>query len=82
MSYSSRHLTYPEDKLPAIAGIAQKIHEITASNYAGGLWRDNIIRNMTWERALEPNDWEPMWCIPEKYGAPSFSWASVDGRVH
>ena len=82
INYSERHLTYAGDKLPAIAGVAQKIHEATGSEYAAGLWRDNIIRDMAWGRLGKSENWEPEWSIPDTYRAPSFSWASVDGKVY
>ena len=72
MNYSRRHLTCPEDKLPAIAGIAQKIHEVSGSEYIAGLWRDNIIKDMTWMRLGKPYHWEPLWSITENYRAPAF----------
>lgn len=76
--YSQRYLTYEEDKLPAIAGIASKIATITGSEYCAGLWKENLIHDLCWERHL----WEILpWRSPEHWLAPSFSWASVKGNV-
>ncbi|KAK6065122.1 heterokaryon incompatibility protein [Seiridium cupressi] len=47
--FSRRRLTYPEDKLPALSGIAHYIHRHTGSQYVAGLWADNIIVDLLWE---------------------------------
>jgi hypothetical protein len=74
--YTRRFLTYPNDKLPAIAGVAQLYSQFFNSKYLAGLW----------EFALLP---ELMWCStrsditrPLARRAPSWSWASIDGEVH
>ncbi|KAM0818388.1 putative HET-domain-containing protein [Seiridium cardinale] len=76
--YSKRHLTFESDKLPAIAGLASKMALITKSEYCAGLWKNNLIHDICWERHL----WESVpWTAPEKWRAPSFSWASVEGNI-
>lgn len=74
--YTRRFLTWPNDKLPAIAGVAQVYSQFFNCRYLAGLW----------ENSLES---ELMWCSnrsditrPLAQRAPSWSWASVDGEIH
>lgn len=77
--FSQRHLTYAEDKLPALAGVASKIVEATGDEYLAGLWKGNLAWDLCWERHM----WEIVpWRATEKWRAPSFSWASVEGNVY
>jgi len=43
--YTRRSLTYPHDKLPALAA---KVSETTGSDYVAGLWKSNLIRDLLW----------------------------------
>ncbi|KAH7400442.1 heterokaryon incompatibility protein-domain-containing protein [Cadophora sp. MPI-SDFR-AT-0126] len=72
--YSYRKLTFPADKLPAISGIASKFSEKLGGDYLAGLWKDYLLHDLFW------------YCVypatrPEKYRAPSWSWASVDLKI-
>lgn len=79
MEFTRRRLTYEEDKLPALAGIASETYSITGSAYVGGLWEQNLIYDLCWERFL----WESEPHIATKdWYAPTFSWASVRGNVY
>ena len=52
-NYSSRNLTFGKDKLPALAGLAQKIHEDTKYTYVTGLWLETLLWGLPWsEKAL------------------------------
>lgn len=77
--YSLRDLTVPNDKLPAISGIASNIKEATQSKYLAGLWEGNIASDLLWSAStkLSVNDA----CALETYRAPSFSWASLNVPV-
>jgi hypothetical protein len=81
MEYTNRQSTFPEDKLPALSGVARSIYNITNSEYFAGLWMDNFLMDLCWKRILHPEEWEPPWVLPPSYRAPSFSWASVEGHV-
>ena len=50
--YSTRALTMPGDKLPAISGIASKIRKATHSDYVAGLWKSNLVFDLLWQRAV------------------------------
>lgn len=72
--YSYRELTYAEDKLPAISGMANKIGKKVSSQYLAGLWKDNLMHDLFWETADSGTK-------PPEYRAPSWSWASLDGKI-
>ncbi|RYP21679.1 hypothetical protein DL765_002140 [Monosporascus sp. GIB2] len=71
--YSAANLTYSKDKLPALSGIAQRSYHERGGQYLAGMWREEIEAQLCW-RVPDPQK-RPPW------RAPSWSWASVDGRV-
>jgi hypothetical protein len=73
--YTSCSLTQPKDKLIAISGIARWIHERHGGDYVCGLWREDVEEQLLWYAKYPVKR-------PEKYRAPSWSWASVDGEVY
>lgn len=96
--YTSRDLTNKSDKLPAISGVAARFNDLLRDTYFAGLWAGDIGQGLLWSRrAFEPvhvepelakrpgiggwgesvKEWNDTW-----RGAPSWSWASVDGAVH
>ncbi|KAF2809378.1 HET-domain-containing protein [Mytilinidion resinicola] len=76
-AYSTRALTHPQDKLPAISGLASQIATATSSPYLAGLWLNNLAHDLLWSShpSLAPPHLAPRLA---SYRAPSFSWASVD----
>ncbi|KAF9458233.1 heterokaryon incompatibility protein-domain-containing protein, partial [Collybia nuda] len=84
--YSWRHLTVSADKLIAIAAMADLVHlHFTNSScrYLAGVWDYeespntlSLIRGFLWFK-----DYTNRLPRPREYRAPSWSWASVDGRV-
>ncbi|KEY74393.1 hypothetical protein S7711_07299 [Stachybotrys chartarum IBT 7711] len=80
VEYSTRCLSFPSDKLPAMAGLAQFFHKIVGCAYVAGLWLDNLIDDLTWCRQ-GPLHESPVEATPTTYRAPSWSWASVDGSI-
>jgi hypothetical protein len=73
--YSYRELSFQKDKLPAISGIARKIAKKVQSQYLAGLWRENLGHGLFWQTVSTA-------IRPKEYLAPSWSWASLDGRVY
>jgi hypothetical protein len=73
--YSSKLLTYEKDKLPAISGLATAMQRVNGDKYLAGLWRTTFREDMLWS-CFEPSPTRPC-----QYRAPSWSWASIDGRV-
>ncbi|KAK3392338.1 HET domain protein pin-c2 [Sordaria brevicollis] len=83
--YSQRQLTKPTDKLAALSGIAQFYQHthFPHAQYVAGLWSSSLNEDLLWEVAdsAKINARRP---DPRKKGgyvAPSWSWASVMGRV-
>ncbi|KAH9211697.1 heterokaryon incompatibility protein-domain-containing protein, partial [Leptodontidium sp. 2 PMI_412] len=85
-NYMSRRMTQPEDKLPAISGLAQRYKagfirakasfaERREPVYAAGLWTCAMDSSLLWVTV------SPAVTRPQKYRAPSWSWAAVDGPI-
>ncbi|USP77894.1 HET-domain-containing protein [Curvularia clavata] len=47
--YSDRSLTFPDDRLPAISGLAKKFQQTTDFTYIAGLWKENICYDLMWQ---------------------------------
>lgn len=78
-SFTKRGLTNPDDKFPAIAGIAMRYRRCRSRDeYLAGLWRDTFSRDLAWKTPvylLEVQKRDRGETI-----APSWSWASLPGR--
>ncbi|KAI9693588.1 MAG: hypothetical protein M1820_009154 [Bogoriella megaspora] len=72
--YSAGALTFPKDKLPALAGIARRVYDEAEDDYLAGMWRDHFEAQLCWT-VVEPSAHRPPW------RAPTWSWASIDGKV-
>ncbi|CAG8977731.1 hypothetical protein HYALB_00012166 [Hymenoscyphus albidus] len=79
-NYASRSLTFPEDKLTAISGVAGEFKRFfRGDEYMAGLWKGWILEGLGWfVNTLGDGRIYPR---PKEYRAPSWSWASVDGNV-
>jgi hypothetical protein len=44
--FTKRILTVESDKLPAVAGLATKVHKMTGSPYFAGIWQGNILEDL------------------------------------
>jgi len=76
--YSARDLTYSEDKLLAISAVAQEFARIFGTGYYAGLWRSILVPQLLWKSVYplsKPNT------RADTYRSPSWSWASIVGRV-
>jgi hypothetical protein len=72
--YSGRKLSFPDDRLLAISGLAARFSPILMSNYLAGLWESQLPCGLLW-RSIVPQT------RPTNERAPSWSWASIDGPV-
>ncbi|KAF2676494.1 HET-domain-containing protein [Lentithecium fluviatile CBS 122367] len=82
--FCRRYLTFPDDKLPAMAGIASQIHEITKDQYLAGHWRRELERSLFWRAKLgghSPRSRITTARRVRKYRAPSWSWASMEHQI-
>jgi hypothetical protein len=79
-TYSSLHFTYPEDKLPALAGIAAlfSLH-VKGFDYLAGTWRALLPGSLFWR--TRSVDARLAHTRSTKYQAPSWSWASANARI-
>lgn len=80
-AYSERHLYDSQDKFPAIAGVAKKFAQVFGlpeGSYVAGLWKENFVAGLLWRRHNRTKTLIP---LREKYVAPTWSWASVKGRL-
>jgi Heterokaryon incompatibility protein (HET) len=73
--YTPLALSRPTDRLPAILGCAIDMQRFRKGRYLAGLWEDSLIEDLLW------NVLTPAAPRPEKWRAPSWSWASVDGTI-
>jgi hypothetical protein len=72
--YGGLEFTRPSDKLHAFSGIAKLFQEFIGQEYLAGLWKSRIIEQL---------DWQVSWpaAASTTYRAPSWSWASIDGKL-
>jgi hypothetical protein len=93
--YSMTELTYPaKDKLAAIAAIAGRFGRILPGNYCAGLFEIDLPLGLLWEQCYRRGTADAHWKMiersleitfdsdrDEECEAPTWSWASVDGRT-
>ena len=77
--YSSLQLTYTEDKLPALSGLAKVFGIISRRDYIAGIWKQSFATDLAWYVGIKDPDEKSF--RPASYRAPSFSWASVDDQI-
>ncbi|KAK4987766.1 hypothetical protein LTR50_004419 [Elasticomyces elasticus] len=81
--YSGLKFTYLEDKLVALAGLAMVMQQQAKDEYLAGIWRSELGLGFLWERTgAGQSDQTDIGDRSESYVAPSWSWASMNHRVH
>jgi hypothetical protein len=77
--YTDASLTFPSDKLVALAGISndlkRRLHDLRPEiphRYIAGLWEEDLRTGLCWSTRFGNTR-------PTVYRAPSWSWASIDG---
>ena len=75
-AYMACSLTRASDKLLALSGVAQALQWAMDSEYVAGLWTRNIVPQLLW-RSDRPGATRSV----KEYRAPSWSWASVEGKI-
>lgn len=80
MDFSARNLTFQHDKLPAVAGLAQRFGAAMNDEYCAGLWIKDIYTGLLWKSGADIANAAPTRRL-ETYRAPSWTWASIDGFV-
>lgn len=74
--FTARHLTYDTDKMPALSGVATEVAKFEKGTYYAGLWWEDMALGMVWYKYREMELKKP-----SEYLAPSWSWASLNGRT-
>jgi hypothetical protein len=79
-TYSMLLITYPKDKLPAMAGIASLFSQhVKGSEYLAGIWKALLPDSLFWHTSpVQP--WIPE-ITRKEYQAPSWSWAAANTPV-
>ncbi|KAJ9616433.1 hypothetical protein H2200_000151 [Cladophialophora chaetospira] len=86
-AYMECKLSYDDDKLVAISGIAQKVAGVTGERYLAGLWENSLLGpGLLWYvlGRRQADGTSSIGFAPEGhrgYRAPSWSWASLEARV-
>ncbi|WQF82230.1 Putative heterokaryon incompatibility [Colletotrichum destructivum] len=77
--YSALKLTFPQDRLAAISGVAIELQESTGAQYLAGLWKHELLPSfLLWRTEMS----FPKRCKrPDDCRAPSWSWAAIDEGV-
>ena len=73
--FTERGITNDMDRLPALAGLAEKYRDKTGHRYLAGLWLEDLPGSLLWQRQDE------YLTAPTTYRAPSWSWASLEGPI-
>lgn len=84
--YSCRKLSTQDDKLRAIAGLAEAIKPVQVDDvYMSGLWKRDLLQELMWrtfpanqQQTYPPENWPP---APVSEGIPTWSWAAYDSPV-
>jgi hypothetical protein len=74
--YTRNEMTLERDVFPALSGVARQISGVLKTEYAAGLWQDDLIRDLLWET------YDIYATRPETWRAPTWSWASIIGKVN
>lgn len=82
--YSQSELTYLDDRLTAISGMARYIANATEIDYLAGLWNKKLAYQLAWYSRHPPV--HTIMSVPPEDDtkldrAPSWSWANIDGHV-
>ncbi|KAK3656394.1 hypothetical protein LTR56_003096 [Elasticomyces elasticus] len=77
-TYSRRLLTFPTDRMPALAGLACRTQSLlNGDDYLAGLWRSDLVTGLMWQ----PSSPKHMARAEGAYVAPSWFWMSLQGAV-
>jgi hypothetical protein len=80
-AYSYCDLTRKEDKLVAIAGIANETQLGLQDDYLCGLWKKELDLGLLWRAIKCERQGQKFPILIQPMRTPSWSWASVDGPI-
>ena len=77
--YSLLNLTKESDRLPALAGLAQRLSRRFSCRYLAGMWEEDLAGNLLWSR----DPWRETWSCDDltDYYTPTWSWISIRPRT-
>ncbi|KAM5341800.1 hypothetical protein ACJ41O_014831 [Fusarium nematophilum] len=75
--YSRKDITFEQDKLVAVSGLADLFAAQMGTDYIAGLWKSTLLKDLLWEVDADNSVSKR----PLSYRAPSWSWASVECPV-
>ncbi|ROW15235.1 hypothetical protein VPNG_02965 [Cytospora leucostoma] len=73
--FTSRRITNTNDRLPALAGMAEEFRKASGYQYLAGMWLEELPTSLLWRK------YDDYLTAPSAYRAPSWSWASLEGAV-
>jgi hypothetical protein len=80
--FTTRDLTYPSDRLPALSGLAVMIQKRDPENaYVAGLWKKRLPVWLCWQTHIPVQGSKTPSNRQATYCAPTWSWASTTGRI-
>ncbi len=71
----------PSDKFVALASIAELFQSSLKDQYVAGLWSRTLLYDLLWKVWAPMGPDEQHLSRPTEYRAPTWSWASVDGKL-
>ncbi|EEU41411.1 uncharacterized protein NECHADRAFT_23862, partial [Fusarium vanettenii 77-13-4] len=76
LQYTERELSDPNDRLRAVSGITTELEKLWRDSNFWGLWRQWFLSLLVWYK-------DDIDRVDERHldRAPSWSWASLDGRI-
>ncbi|PVH71364.1 HET-domain-containing protein [Cadophora sp. DSE1049] len=74
--YTAGGLTFANDCLPAMSGIARQFAGLDTGRYLAGIWENNMPGALVWGVGADRRSTRPSPPL-----APSWSWTSISGRV-
>lgn len=79
--YTGLELTFETDRLAALAGLASRAHQFRQDQrYLAGLWENDLLESLLWTADTRSDAYAKTKRIRPAI-APSWSWASVTGRI-
>ncbi len=76
-SFSQLRISFPSDRLPALAGLARTIQEHTKDTFIAGHFKTSLMSSLLWFRLAS----DAAGVQVRNSGAPSWSWASTSAQV-
>jgi hypothetical protein len=84
--YTYCDLTFEKDRLPAIAGLTHQFRGLMdqstkTGTYLAGIWSGDLVNELLWFRTIGDMSLRGYKPRPERYRAPTWTWAGTEGQV-